>query len=333
MGLSSEVSSASDQPALEPPSATYDRALLDAISEAPLFSDAHRIFHGRGGSFPGCEHLTLDYFPPVWVLTSFKEVSKEELDRWHNALAIRWKHLSKDGAPLTWVYQLRATSSGVAPNVTTSLMSGQVPDPHFVSERGNRYVVHVLRAQNHGIFLDMATGRAWLEQHARGQQVLNLFAYTCAFSVAALKGGASHVVNVDMSKGALKIGEQNHRLNNFTNSSARFLNYNILKSWGRISKFGPYGLIVADPPSYQKGSFVAKRQYLTLVRRLPALLVPGGYALLCLGAPELDSHFLRDQVAEGAPELQLVGRLDNPSSFPSIWPERSLKVFIYQLPL
>ena len=51
--------------------------LLDAIAAMPLPTDACRIFHGRGGRFPGCEQWTLDAYPPVWVLTSFLPAGDE----------------------------------------------------------------------------------------------------------------------------------------------------------------------------------------------------------------------------------------------------------------
>jgi 23S rRNA (cytosine1962-C5)-methyltransferase len=69
-----------------------------------------------------------------------------------------------------------------------------------------------------------------------------------------------------------------------------------------------------------------------LARRLPDLLVPGGHALLCLNAPELDTEFLHRQMREQAPELQFVQRLPNPAVFADIDPERALKVLVYHLP-
>ena len=47
------------------------QALLDAIAAMPLPTDAQRVFHGRGGLFPGCEQWVLDAYSPVLVLTSF----------------------------------------------------------------------------------------------------------------------------------------------------------------------------------------------------------------------------------------------------------------------
>jgi 23S rRNA (cytosine1962-C5)-methyltransferase len=194
--------------------------------------------------------------------------------------------------------------------------------------------VHVLQGQNHGLFLDMAEGRRWVRDHAATRpklRVLNLFAYTCAFSVAALQGGAKHVVNVDMSKGAIAIGQQNHQLNGLV-GRASFLPHDIFTTWGKITRASPYDLIILDPPSYQKGSFVATKDYARLMRRLPELLMPDGHALLCLNAPELDVAFLGQQMAELAPDLVFVERVVNPAVFADVSDQRSLKVLVYKAP-
>jgi 23S rRNA (cytosine1962-C5)-methyltransferase len=98
------------------------------------------------------------------------------------------------------------------------------------------------------------------------------------------------------------------------------------------SRTGPYELVIVDPPSYQKGSFIATKDYARLMRRLPELLVPGGHVLLCLNAPELGISFLQDQMAALASELDFVERLPNPAAFPDISPERALKVLVYRAP-
>lgn len=303
------------------------QALLTAIAHTDLPTDARRIFHGRGGRFVGCEHLSLDFYPPVWVLTSFEPVDEAQLADVHAALEARWQQLAP-GQPLNWVFQSRA-----AERAQTRLMAGSVPEPHVVTELGARFRVQVLKGQNHGLFLDMAAGRAWVRaQVAAGgprYKVLNLFAYTCAFSVVTLQAGAKQVVNVDMSQGALATGQQNHQLNGIT-TGASFLAHDIFSTWGKITRGGPYELVILDPPSYQKGSFVATKDYARLVRRLPDLLMPGGHALLCLNAPELGTDFLHQLMAELAPELRFVERVANPAVFDDVAPERALKVLVYQ---
>jgi len=304
------------------------QALLNAIATMALSTDAHRVFHGRGGLHPGCEHWTLDAFPPVWVLTSFKPTTDDELATVGAALQARWQHIAPE-QPLNWVFQCRHESQ-----TETRLMSGAVPDPHVVTEEGTRFRVHVLKGQNHGLFLDMAEGRRWVRNHVATHpklKVLNLFAYTCAFSVVAQQVGAKHVMNVDMSHGALATGQQNHQLNGL-HSGASFLAHDIFKTWGKITRSGPYGLVIVDPPSYQKGSFVATKDYARLMRRLPELLAPGGHALLCLNAPELGLSFLQDQMQELAPELVFEQRVPNPAVFADVSPERALKVLVYKAP-
>jgi 23S rRNA (cytosine1962-C5)-methyltransferase len=233
------------------------------------------------------------------------------------------------GQPLNWVFQCRHEGRS-----HTQVMAGSVPDPHVVTEDGARLRVHVLKGQNHGLFLDMAEGRRWVRQHVAAHprlKVLNLFAYTCAFSVVALQAGARQVLNLDMSQGALGIGQQNHRLNGLE-AGASFLAHDLFNSWGKVNRGGPYDLVILDPPSYQKGSFVAAKDYARLVRRLPDLLMPGGHALLCLNAPELGEAFLHDLVHTLAPDLAFVRRLPNPPAFVDVSAERSLKVLVYRAP-
>ena len=304
------------------------QALLDTIATMALPTDAQRIFHGRGGRYPGCEHWALDAFPPVLLLTSFQPASDDELAAIGAALVARWQQLAP-GEPLNWVYQCRFDGRSEA-----RLMAGVVPDPHVVIEAGARYRVHVLKGQNHGLFLDMAEGRRWVREHVAGRanfRVLNLFAYTCAFSVVALQAGAKHVLNVDMGHGAIATGQQNHQLNGLS-TGASFLPHDIFTTWGKINRGGAYDLIIVDPPSYQKGSFVATKDYARLMRRLPDLLMPGGHALLCLNAPELGVAFLQDQMAELAPELTFVERVANPTVFADVSEERALKVLVYRAP-
>lgn len=308
------------------------QALLDTIAQLEVPTDACRLFHGRGGRYPGCEHLVLDAFPPVLVLTSFQPLDEAALQALDSALLARWAQIGQ-GQPLNWVFQMRQPGT----KAETRLVRGSVPEPHIVTEAGLQYRAHVLRGQNHGLFLDMAAGRRWVRahvaqhpEHRHGLKVLNLFAYTCAFSVAALDAGARQVLNMDMAQGALATGQHNHQLNGLTGAS--FLAHDIFSSWGKITRSGPYHLIVIDPPSYQKGSFVATKDYAKLMRRLPDLLRPGGHVLLCLNAPELGTAFLQDQMAEIAPTLQFVERIANPAAFADVDEERSLKVLLYRAP-
>ena len=66
-------------------------ALLNTIATLPVCKSAQRLFHGRGGKFPGCEHLSLDIYPPALVLTSFAPLADDALQTIGDALQARWQ--------------------------------------------------------------------------------------------------------------------------------------------------------------------------------------------------------------------------------------------------
>ena len=231
------------------------------------------------------------------LLTAFKPIEESFQEQIVSTLKELWNGNWERDGEMNLVFQQRG--AGIS---RVEVVSGNVPEHH--------------------------NGRQWVQEHAQGLKVLNLFSYTCAFSVAAMKGGATEVVNIDMSKGALAIGRENHQLNDI-HSGVRLLGHDIFKSWGKLRKLGPYDLIIADPPSNQRGSFVATKDYARLLRKMPDLLCDGGDILLCLNAPELPQQFLMDQVAQECPELTYVEQVSNPEVFKDIDADRALKVLHY----
>ena len=160
--------------------------------------------------------------------------------------------------------------------------------------------------------------------------MLNLFAYTCGFSVAAIAGGAEDVVNLDMSRAALARGRDNHRLNGHDLGRVGFLGHELFKSWGKVRKSGPYDLIIIDPPSFQKGSFALTQDYAKILRRLPELLAEGGTVLACVNDPGIGAEFLIEGMAEQAPGLTFVERLENPPEFPEVVEGGGLKALVFR---
>ena len=296
---------------------------LDAlVSNAGDAVDSVRLLHGRGRCYPGLEFVTLDYFAPVLLVTLFDEPP----EGWLQALARQVQ--SRVPSPVASLLVQHRYRPG-APSET---LLGQAPTTLYARRGPLRFALNPLAQQNIGFFLDMEPGRQWLEQWAPGRRVLNLFAYTCAFSVVAVAAGADRVVNVDMSKRALAQGRDNHHLNGLDKVRSQFLPEQILKSWSRIKKRGPYDIVIFDPPSYQPGSFVASRDYAKLVRRLPELLPAGGEVLACLNAPELAPDFLQSLFAEHCPPARLQARLPPSPDFPDVEPERQLKLLHYHYP-
>jgi 23S rRNA (cytosine1962-C5)-methyltransferase len=148
--------------------------------------------------------------------------------------------------------------------------------------------------------------------------------------LAAKLGGAYSVVNVDMSKSALSTGKANHSLNEIDPRGISFLPYNILKSFSNLRKKGPYDLIIIDPPSFQRGSFEATKDYEKIIKKLPELASEECILLSCLNSPDLESDFIIDMMREFSPEFKFIKRLENVPEFASKDEERSLKNLIFK---
>jgi 23S rRNA (cytosine1962-C5)-methyltransferase len=281
--------------------------------------ECRRLFHGRGGKVPGYEWLVIDWLPPVAVVRAYRPAEPAEI-----APLIHWLEQQPEVESIVW------QSRGQGPEADVRVLYGQVDNEHVVTEAGLRFQVNALAPQNSGLFLDMRPGRQWVRDHADGACVLNLFAYTCAFSVAAVAGGASRVVNVDMSSRSLSMGRLNHRLNAQDTADVRYLAVNLLKSWSRVRKPGPYDLVVIDPPSFQPGSFVAVKDYIKVLRRLPELTSPGAQVVLCHNDPKETRRFLETLMEDNLPDFRRLACFGAGEDFPEPGEFQGLKVTVYQ---
>lgn len=283
--------------------------------------EARRLFHGRGRHWPAFEHVCVDGFPPLVLLTLFRPLPVDLEEALCAALVQRLvpagmaclavQHRDRPGAPV-------------------SLRYGALPDELLAQEDGLAWRIDPRRGQNTGFFLDMRHARQWVRSRAAGLSVLNLFAFTCAFSVAARAGGARRVVNIDLSSASLATGRDNHRLNGLSTDDVHFLDHDIFRSWNKLHRLGRYDLVVMDPPTFQKGSFVVERDYGKVVRRFPKLLQAQADVLACLNAPHLGEDFLDEVFARELPGAEKVQRLPNPPEFVDIDPQAALKVVHYR---
>ncbi|MDP6374593.1 MAG: class I SAM-dependent methyltransferase [Pseudomonadales bacterium] len=289
------------------------RERLDQRADDPC-----RMFHGRGHCYPGLQGLTVDWFPPYVQVGVFRDFI---IDEQKLAAALDASLPELDGISIQYRDGRRTHSR---------TLRGHVPEEVAVSEAGLRFRVRLQRNQNVGLFLDMAPTRTWLFERARGKRVLNLFAYTCAFSVAALAGGASHVVNVDMSKPALAWGRENHALNGQDPRQVTMLGHNLFKSWWKIRKLAPFDIVIIDPPTNQRGSFNAQKHSGQILKRIPEYAAPGADVLACLNSPFLGSDFLPNLMQRWCPRCNYKGMLANSADFPEAQPERGLKQALFR---
>ena len=268
----------------------------------------------------------MDWLQGVLLVALFKPVSDAELAALQQMLldlgqSAAWQQSGAHSLLLQQRY---------LPESPTQWLLGEPVEHWDICEHGLHYRLDLGKKQNSGLFLDMRYGRQWVQAQAAGKRVLNLFAYTCGFSVAALAGGARQVVNLDMARAALSRGRDNHRLNQHDLSQVVFLGHDLFKSWGKVGKYGPYDLIIVDPPSFQRGSFVLSKDYPKVLRRLPELLSADGMVLACSNEPEIGPDYLIQAMASEAPSLRFGERLQNPPEFPDSQPDSALKALVFR---
>lgn len=279
-----------------------------------------RLFHGRGKKWPEFEHLSIDLYPPAVLITTYKEINETEKASLVETL--------KATPNLQFESILLQKRYGKGEDVEV-LLGAAIGEIHAV-EKSEKYLVNLKNSKNIGFFLDMAIGREYVRNNSQGKSVLNLFSYTCSLSVAALKGGATQVVNVDMSKPSLNVGEKNHLLNGIDKRVVKFLPHDIMKSFGAIARKGPYDLIIIDPPTNQGDSFKAERDYHKIIRRLHTMTAKDGIVMACLNSPHLNSQFLISAFAEHANQFTFQENFYSSFSEMEADKEEGLKILVFK---
>lgn len=293
----------------------------EILKHLPHRDEARRLFHGRGHCFDGLDDLVIDIFPPVIMITLYRP-------RPHAWLQELTKMLNEvlPNRPAAILVQERFLNNG-----SSRLLQGVLPDELNAIEAGLAYRLRLGEAQNIGFFPDMAIGRNLVRKRSAGKKVLNLFAYSCSFSVAALMGGASQVVNLDMNRGALELGKLNHQLNGIDLRRASFLPLEFFRSLGRLRKLGPFDMVICDPPASQGKSFNAEQHWPKLVRSLPGLTSPGSEVLACLNSPRHGPAFLDELFAEHIPAAERIELLTPGEDFPESNAECGVSLHLYRL--
>ena len=202
---------------------------------------------------------------------------------------------------------------GLEPTVGV-LAGDEPPDLVEIREGPARFWVDLKHGQKTGFYLDQRDNRMLLAECAEGAHVLNAFAYTGAFGVWALLGGASRVVNLDSSRSALQLAEKNASLNGFGEPQVSSQEDDVFRALrkfrdARIS----FDVIVLDPPKFahaQSHLVRACRGYKDINLLALKLLRPGGtlFTVSCSGivTPDLVQKIVAGAALDSGRRAQIV---------------------------
>jgi 23S rRNA (cytosine1962-C5)-methyltransferase len=186
-----------------------------------------------------------------------------------------------------------------------------------------------------GLFVDQRDNRQKVRELAGGRQVLNLFSYTCSFSVAAALGGAAKVTSVDLGGRALERGKANFAANGLDPTAHDFVQGDAVRFVRGAVKHGRrFDLIVLDPPSFGsvgRATFRFERDIGGVMADCLRLLTPGGTLLCVTNHKKTSQQGLRRLVLQAAEQarIQVQARdlksgLDCPDALDGPHPSKSL---------
>ena len=149
-----------------------------------------------------------------------------------------------------------------------------------VVENGLGFIVNLTDYLDTGLFLDHRQMRLMVAKEAKDKVLLNLFSYTCAFSVYGAAAGARRVDSVDLSHTYLQWGERNLALNDIERGGHRFIQADVLQ-WLKKRSIPNYDVVVLDPPTFSnskrmRGVLDTQEDHVELINRSLSLLKPGG---------------------------------------------------------
>lgn len=162
------------------------------------------------------------------------------------------------------------------------LLFGDSPDVK-IKEHGVWYALDLTMNRDASFYLDTSNLRKWLIENMRDKSVLNMFAYTGSFGVAALAGGATRAVQVDRNRRFLDLAKQSYALNGFEVNPKDFVAQDFFPAVSRFKHAKQlFDCVILDPPffsSTSKGRVDQVNESARLINKVRPLVNDGGYLI------------------------------------------------------
>lgn len=314
--------------------AAVARALRDAadarwaVAHLPG-TNAFRLANGGGDGLPG---VALDVYGDHLVLS----LSSDEALAAEPALLDAAASL---GAAGVYVKRRPKHASRIVDarderfSPSAPLRGEPAPERLVVHELGLAFEVHLGEGLATGVYLDQRENRRRVRAMAKGLCVLNLFAYTGAFTVAAAAGGARATVSVDASRGALAWVRRNLDLLAASPSGsgpgASKADHELVEGdvfvWLEAAATAGrrFDLVLLDPPSFattKRTRFSAESDYRALAALAYRCVAPSGKLLACTNHRGIRRaklrRFLHEAARDARRTVAQMKDLPDPVDFP-----------------
>ncbi len=283
-------------------------------------STAYRMVNAEGDSLPG---LTVDRYGDYLMLQLYSAAWRPHLKLVTQVLQelLSPKGIYEKSRPQK-TRELEAISDS---KIYGRLLAGKGAPPRLeVRENGLAFLVSLEQGLNSGLFLDQRCNRRDLMRRVKGKLVLNLFAYTGAFSVAAAASGATQVTSVDASSGYTDWAKDNFNANGIATRQHEFIVGDCLAVLKTLAQGGKnYDIILMDPPSFSttaKSRFTTRGGTSDLIAAALPLLSDHGLLIASSNHQKVDIAEYLKELRRGAlqasGDLRVISLLGQPEDFP-----------------
>jgi len=268
-------------------------------------TDCFRVVHGEADHLPG---LRVERYGDVYVVVVLATCAAPYVDAVCQRLRESFSEASivvRDHRDDLRREDVRSRLYGGGELISDATVIG--------TELGVSYPLLPFDGLATGLYVDQRQTRVWLNQQASGARVLNLFAYTGAFSLSLLAAGAASAIDVDLAGPPLKKAEEAAQLNGLADRHlAVKTDCRAYLEAGREE----FDMIIIDPPTAAMGreGWVLRRDYPTVLGLAFARLAPGGLLVACCNTIGGKPYPLREAVTDAARKRSLQVKLvDGPS--------------------
>jgi 23S rRNA (cytosine1962-C5)-methyltransferase len=248
-----------------------------AARSALLDSEERQALRLFSGFYEGCPDLVVDLYARTLVLFDY---SKDSLAGERNLDLAQDFYLDIFPWIECVIHKRRHAQAQVLR--LGKVAFGQIPAQQ-ISEHGVIYAIDLLMNQDASFYIDTCNLRKWLFDNAAGWQVLNTFAYTGSLGIAALAGGASHVIQNDRSKKFLALARQSAMQNKLDLGKMKLRGADF---FGAVAQFKRQGMLfdclIIDPPffsSTSKGTVDLVNENSRLINKVRPLVKHDGWLI------------------------------------------------------
>jgi len=238
----------------------------------PKHESAFRLFNGFT---EGCPDIVIDVYAATVVVHNYADNPEQ------GALLVEEARQFLN-ASMNWLRTgIVKTRNGATQEDKRGIFLFGTELDRKIKEHDTWYAVDLLLNRDSSLYLDTRNLRKWIIENLRGKSVFNSFAYTGSFGVAALKGGASQVVQVDLNREFLNIAQESYSLNGFPIKKGNFIPRDFFEQVGNMKREKKsFDCVIIDPPFFSttsKGKVDQEKESARLINKVRPLINDGGY--------------------------------------------------------